>query len=120
MYVHVLLYCTYAVHTETMLNDDDHLDKLLCKTEDKAAPYWKEIGKKLGFKITDLDRIPRELALHSERDYYASMIRKWMNWAPPNHKFPTLEALVKAMRDTEIDELIRPAYDLENSKSEFK
>ena len=110
----------YAGTTTTKLNVDKHLDKLLNKTSDKVSPYWKEVGNKLGFKDDTLGKIPRELALRSERDYYVSMIRKWMNWAPPKHDFATLEALVKAMRDTDIDELMMPAYDLENSKSEFK
>ena len=110
----------YAGTPKTVLDVDKHLDKLLNKTSDKVSPHWKEVGYKLGFKDDTLGKIPRELALRSDKDYYASMIRKWMNWAPPVHEFATLEALVKAMRDTKIDELMRPAYDLENSKSEFQ
>ena len=52
----------------------------------------------LGFKIDELDTIVREPGHYGDEDYYAAMLRRWLDWAPPNHSPPTLSALVAAMR----------------------
>ena len=104
--------------TRTELEEDDHLEKLLDMTEKKAAPHWHAIGRALGFEYTDIDAITHTTACHNDRYYYSSMIKKWLNWAPPKHKdIATLEALVAAMRT--IDELERLAYKLEKSRTSF-
>ena len=104
--------------TRTELKEDDHLEKLLDMTEKRAAPHWRAIGRALGFKIADLDAITHEKAHHSDKDYYSSMMKKWLNWAPPNHKdVATLEALIAAMRT--IDELGKLARDLEKKRTSF-
>ena len=81
-------------------------------TEKKAAPHWKDIGRALGFKLAELDAITHEKAQHGDKDYYSSMIKKWLNWAPPKHDdVATLEALIAAMRT--VDELGKLAHNLE-------
>ena len=84
-------------------------------TEIKAAPYWKAIGRTLGFTLAELEAITNERACHSDKDCYSSMIRKWLNWAPPNHDIATLQALISAMRNIHVHELERLAFNLENN-----
>ena len=64
----------------------------------KAADRWRVIGWELEFKADELDALVREPGRHGDEDYYAAMLRKWLDWAPPNHPLPTLSALVAAIR----------------------
>ena len=103
--------------TRTELDEDDHLEKLLQMTEKKAAPHWRAIGRELGFTSPDIQMIIKT-AFYSDRHYYSLMIKKWLNWAPPNHDdIATLEALIAAMRT--IDELGRLARKLEKNRTSF-
>ena len=71
----------------------------------------------LGFTFDELDTIVREPGHFGDEDYYAAMLRRWLVWAPPNHPYPTLSALVDAMRAVGMGRL---AYDLEQlQKSEL-
>ena len=40
----------------------------------------------------------REPGRHGDDDYYAAMVRRWLDWAPPRHSYPTLHALADALR----------------------
>ena len=104
--------------TRTELEEDDHLEKLLQMTEKKAVTHWKAIGRALGFTFADLEAITHTRACHSDREYYALMLKKWLNWAPPKHEdIATLEALIAAMRT--VDDLERLALNLEKKRTSF-
>eukprot|EP00731_Ephydatia_muelleri_P019527 Em0012g352a len=59
---------------------------------------WKCIGRVLGFTEDALSAIVREPGQTREEDYYAAMLRKWLDWAPPNHDTPTVQRLSVALR----------------------
>ena len=78
--------------------EEEVLDKLFDKTK-KAAHEWKPIGRKLGFKLSELNKeISRKEGCHGDEEYYSEMLSRWLNWAPPKHKWPTKNRLVKALR----------------------
>ena len=65
-----------------------------------AAPQWKMIGDALGFLDSDLTIIQQSPLLIPEGSpgYFRQILSQWLNWAPPNHPWPTLEALEMALR----------------------
>ena len=65
-----------------------------------AAPQWKMIGDTLGFLDSDLSIIQQSPLFIPEGPpgYFRQMLSQWLNWAPPNHSWPTLEALEMALR----------------------
>ena len=65
-----------------------------------AAPQWQAIGGALGFLYSDLTIIQQSPLLIPEGStgYMRQMLSQWLNWAPPNHPWPTLEALEAALR----------------------
>ena len=100
-----------------------HHTQLLEMTRN-AADRWLAIGIELGFKNNELDdMLPTSRShLYEESRYYgdemyygddvcyAAMLKKWLDWEPPNHSPPTLSALVAAMHAVGME---RVAYDLE-------
>ena len=48
--------------------------------------------------MIELDTISREPGRIYHEDYYAAMLKRWLDWAPPHHSPPTLSALVAAIR----------------------
>ena len=97
---------------------------LLLEMTRKAADRWRAIGIELGFKKYELDDMllsSRNHLYEESRSYgdemyygkevcYAAMLRRWLDWAPPNHSPPTLSALVAAMRAVGMESV---AFDLE-------
>ena len=105
-----------------------HHTQLLEMTRN-AADRWLAIGIELGFKNNELDdmlptsrshfynkgRYYRDEMYYGDEIYYgdemcygdevcyAAMLRRWLDWAPPNHSPPTLSALVAAMRAVGIE-----------------
>ena len=75
---------------------DDHTD--ICQTTQSASSQWRAIGGKLGFTFDELDSIVREPGRYGDVDYYQAMLRRWLDWAPPNHSDPTLQCLTSALR----------------------
>ena len=65
-----------------------------------AAAEWKTIGDALGFLDSDLTLIQRSPMLIPEGPigYFREMLSQWLKWAPPNHPWPTLEALENALQ----------------------
>ena len=65
-----------------------------------AAPHWQAIGGALGILPSDLTIIQQSPLLTPEgpTGYMRQMLSQWLNWAPPNHSWPTLEALEMALR----------------------
>ena len=82
--------------TSVVLCAVDHAE--LCKITKSASGEWRSIGGELGFSIDELDSIVREPGRHGDVDYYQAMLRKWLDWAPPNHNDPTLQCLISALR----------------------
>ena len=70
----------------------------------------------LGFKTDKLDALVREPGRHGDEDYYAAVLKKWLDWAPPNHPHPTLRTLVAAIRKSGKERL---ANDLEKGGREL-
>ena len=63
-----------------------------------ASAKWRKIGGELGFTIDDLDSIIREPGRYGE-DYYEAMLKRWLDWAPPNHDSPAVQSLTSALRE---------------------
>ena len=85
-----------------------------------AAPKWKTIGDTLGFLDSDLNIIQSSPMLMPEApaSYFREMLSQWLKWAPPNHSWPTLEALETALRSSGHEDLaleLKPLF-LKNKK----
>ena len=67
-----------------------------------AAPQWREIGGALGILESDLDIIQRRplLIVEGPPGYLREALKQWLKWAPPNHRWPTIEALALAVQST--------------------
>ena len=67
-----------------------------------AAAEWKTIGDALGFLDSDLTLIQRSPMLIPEGPigYFKEMLSQWLKWAPPNHPWPTLEALENTLKSS--------------------
>ena len=77
------------------LAENDHTK--IFQTTKSASGRWRAIGGVLGFTIDELDSIVREPGRHGDEDYYAAMLRRWLDWAPPNHTPPSLQSLLSAL-----------------------
>ena len=84
---------------------------VLTRTLKGAAARWKTIGLALGFLDDELTIIQRKPLLIPEGDtgYFRDMLSRWLKWAPPNHRWPTLEVLAAALNEAGEECL---AYDL--------
>ena len=63
-----------------------------------ASGEWRAIGGELGFTFDELDSMVCEPGRYGDMDYYQAMLRKWLDWAPPNHADATLQCLISAFR----------------------
>ena len=97
-----------------VLSDDHHAQ--LFRLTKKASDRWKAIGRHLGFGDGELDAIVREPGRHGDDDYYGAMLTRWLDWAPPNHGYPTLDGLVSALRAAGKERL---ANDVEGKRREL-
>ena len=81
----------------------------------KAAPEWKGVGLQLGFLANELYEIESKPLLlpGGSTAYYCELLSRWLDWAPPNHPFPTVSALAAALRKIGKE---RTAYELEKKK----
>ena len=68
-----------------------------------AAPQWQAIGGALGILQHDLIIIQHRPMLIPEGSpgYFREMLSLWLKWAPPNHTWPTIEALALAIQSIE-------------------
>lgn len=73
----------------------------------QAAPQWQAVGVALGFLYSDLTIIQQSPMLIPEgpTGYFRQMLSQWLNWAPPNHPWPTLEVLEAALRSSGFESL---------------
>ena len=76
----------------------DHHHTQLFRLTIKASDRWKAIGRYLGFGDSELDTIVCEPGCHGDDDYYGALLKRWLDWAPPKHGYPTLDGLVTALR----------------------
>ena len=87
------------------LDDEDANAIILCdhnhtevfKMTKKACSKWKGIGRELRFTEEELSAIVREPGQTGEEDCYAAMLMRWLDWAPPNHYFPSVQRLASAL-----------------------
>ncbi|KAL5515482.1 hypothetical protein EMCRGX_G000655 [Ephydatia muelleri] len=79
-----------------ILDEHDHTE--IFQTTESASDEWRAIGRKLGFTVRELDSIVREPGRNGDEDYYEAMLRRWLDWAPPNHTLPSLQSLLSALR----------------------
>ena len=79
-----------------MLHVEDHRD--IFEVTKHACPKWKSIGRNLGFTQDELSSIKRVTGQYDDEDFYADMLSRWLDWAPPNHNFPTAQDLSSALR----------------------
>ena len=97
-----------------VLSDDHHtLLFILTKT---ASDRWRAIGRNLGFAEDQLNTIVHEPDCLYVQDYYEAMLKRWLDWAPPNHGYPTLDGLVTALRAAGKERL---ANDMEGKRREL-
>ena len=68
---------------------------ILLESLKPATPHWKTVGLALEFLDYELTTIERTPMLIPEGlpGYFREMLSQWLRWAPPNHSWPTLEAL---------------------------
>lgn len=83
--------------------NEEHTDEIL-KLIRKCSSKWKEIGRGLGFKKSELDEISTETARNSTVDYLEALLSRWLNWAPPVHEFPNQKNLATVLRSSEVKE----------------
>ena len=82
--------------SSTELCDTEH-NKIFNMTM-KACEKWRSIGRNLGFTEVEMSYIVRQPGQTCEEDYYAEILRRWLDWAPPNHAPPTIPQLSSALR----------------------
>ena len=76
-------------------DESDH--RKVFEATQSASDGWRAIGWKLGFTEDQLDAIVHEPGRHGEMDYYRTMLRRWLDWAPPDHPYPSLQTLTSAL-----------------------
>lgn len=94
------------------LLDPEDLDNLFALLR-RASKHWKDIGRHLGFTISELDKITTKTGVSQIDHYFQELLDMWLDRAPPEQQFPFTEDLVRALREVKSH---RMAYDLENSK----
>lgn len=104
---------SFSLHVESqtdngVLCDGDH--SVLRSMTKSACGKWKSIGWELGFTEDELSSIVREPGQTGEEDYYSAMLRRWLDWAQPNHTLPSIPQLSSALRKVGKERL---ALDLE-------
>ena len=96
-----IFYASNVVLTgnETRLSES-HLSDIISILKNAAAK-WKQIGLNLRFLSSELTIIERKPMLLPEGDtaFFSEMLTQWLKWAPPNHPWPTLEALSSALQN---------------------
>ena len=68
------------------------------KVTKAAGEKWRVIGMELGFTEDELSSITHEAGRTGKEDYYSAVLRRWLDWAPPNHTHPCIEQLSLALR----------------------
>ena len=92
-----LILCSAAAEIRLKEKDLANLTHIL----KGAVAKWKTIGLTLGIPDADLTAIERKPLLIPEGDsgYFRDMLSQWLKWAPPNHRWPTLEALAMVLNE---------------------
>ena len=80
-----------------------HLPALVEQLSQHAAK-WRDIGANLGFTPDELDNIQDLPMLMSQApvSYLETMLSKWLEWAPGDVDFATLEGLRDALRQVNL------------------
>ena len=82
--------------------------KILYEQLSEFAYKWKEIGVHLGFSSSELENIQAVPSDHvgAPQSYLRSILNKWLEWAPEDHRrstnYATLEALKDALSKAEL------------------
>jgi hypothetical protein len=85
--------------SETRLCDDDH-SWIYNKLKDKAA-YWRDIGRKLGFKEGEMNNIQVNQMLMMQsppKSYLGEMLSQWLQWTPGDGRGSTGIATRESLR----------------------
>ena len=90
-FINAIFFCLYAI-VLSVKNFDEIFDIMR-----NSASRWKRIGKELGFKKQDLDRISNRNALCIFEDDLRDLVYEWLSWAPPENPFPNQKDLAIAM-----------------------
>ena len=80
--------------TEILFHADDHTE--IVKSTKSVIRQWRAVGGELGFTFDELETIVREPGRYGDDDYYQAMLRRWLDWTPPNHTPPKLHSLLSA------------------------
>ena len=79
------------------LLDPEDVDALF-EVVKSAKAKWKDIGRKLGFTVKEMDNIVAKKGISQDQDYFQELLDLWLNWAPPEKSFPCTEDLLEALR----------------------
>ena len=89
---------------EDVVLDDSHFSDIYSQLK-KCSVKWKEIGTYLGFSQGELDNIGATLNTEGVQGYLRTMLSKWFEWAPGDHRgskqVATLGSLKEAVRRAE-------------------
>ena len=86
------------------LLDPEDVDKLFAFVE-SAKSKWRDIGRKLGFTMKDMEGIVTKKGVNQDQDCFQELLDLWLNWAPPCRSFPYTEDLVEALRHVQLHRL---------------
>ena len=59
---------------------------------------WMDLGRELGFKFTEVENIRVSFVGSGNQVCLQALLDRWLNWAPPDHKFPAIGDLITAVR----------------------
>ena len=104
----------HVIAAGTILREED-LTTIIKVAKLRGVTKWKDVGLMLNFKSSELEMIGKDLRLLTEgpTGYFTTLLSQWLKWAPPNRNFPTLEALLEALRSDVVGEH-KLALDLED------
>ena len=91
---------TLQVGGDIVLTEEDL--SILSDLLKPATPQWKAVGLALGFLDHELTIIECTPLLIPEglTGYFRELLSQWLTWPPPNHSWPTLEALQPALQNS--------------------
>ena len=79
--------------------------------QNHVTAIWRDLAQELGFSYHEIELVASTVGGH--KVCLEKMLEVWLNWAPPNHTFATIQNLANALRAVTKERL---ALKLENDK----
>ena len=80
--------------------------------QNHVTVIWRNLAQELGFNYHEIDELFAS-TFGGHKVCLEKMLEIWLNWAPPNHEFATIQSLLKALRSRAVAKE-RLAYKMEN------